>query len=451
MTDPKPPNQDPEDPGPSTEILQLVNASLAAEPGRADLWMMRFEVQKSLGLRQAFAEALAQCWRDERVARRLDWAAVRALWDELAPGEPPPAGVPLPPARPMPGPFQPSPGAAARRRRFSDVAAAVAGRELAVFAKAYAALHARPGFLDECAQQLAPLLKRPTPLQFAERLSRVAGPHVRIFLKREDLRSVSPELENAAAQAFVASRLARGTLITGNDVDAHSLALAEVAPAFQLRCTVVVRPEDLEGKSGLVARLRGLGARVEAMPTAGMLSADPREGALRLWQKSLGQAHLALSPGAGPSPYPAMANNFQSLLGREVHQQLDAIAADGRPRTLVAAVQSEADSIGLVLPFLTHPELELVFAEPEPGGIESWRPSQRRRAYNGVVREHAWLKGTGRIEHVPIADAQAQAAQRQVMAAEKIGVSLEDGRALALTLLLAQRSGTPHDFVVLVA
>jgi hypothetical protein len=82
--------------GPSTEILHLVNQSLAAEPERADLWMMRFEVQRTLGLKAEFAEGLAQAFRNPRLYRALDWAALRALWEELAPGESPPEGVRLP-------------------------------------------------------------------------------------------------------------------------------------------------------------------------------------------------------------------------------------------------------------------------------------------------------------------------------------------------------------------
>jgi len=271
----------------------------------------------------------------------------------------------------------------------------------------------------------------------------------RIFLKREDLRSVSPELENAAAQCYVATAMGRLTVITGNDVEAHALALAEVAPRFSLKCIVVVRPADLSAKPELVDALRKLGASVEVMGEG--IGTDPRAGAVRLWQKSMGYTHLVLSLGAGPSPYPAMVNSFQSLLGRETAAQLQAQSPAGRPQTWVAAVQSEADSIGFVLPLLSRQDVELVFAEPDPGGVASWRPSARLRAYNGAIREHAWLRGLGRIEHVAIPDAQAAAAQRQVEQLEQARISLEDARAVALAALLIQRDKAPRDYVVLVA
>ena len=438
--------------GPSHEILQLVTASLAAAPERVDLWMMRFDVQKALGLKSEFAKAIVEGWKNPRLIQVLNWPLIRTLWEDLAPGEPVPEGIKLPEPATTAAPAASTAaasGPSGRHHRFADLAAAEAGRELAVLAKAFAALQAQPGFYEDFAQRVAPMLKRPTPLQPAESLMRIVGGQARILLKREDLRHVTPEDEHAAAQAYLATRLGRASVITGNDVYAHSLALARIAPAFQLGCTIVVQPGELEQKPALMEKLRATGARIEVMSRAGMLGTDPREGALRLWMKQIGSAHLALSLGTGPNPYPTMIGSFQSLLGRETAQQLRALGGE-RPLTLVAAVQSEADSIGFVLPRLRS-EVELVFAEPDPGGIASWRPSARLRAYNGAIREHAWLKGTGRIQHIAIPDAQARAAQQQLLQAEKVNVGLEDARAVALTTLLAQRDLRPRDVVVLVA
>jgi tryptophan synthase beta chain len=443
-------------PAPSNEILDLVTESLAAEPERVDLWMMRFEIQKTLGLKREFADALVLGWRHPRLQRLLDWGTVRALWNELAPGEPAPDGIqlPQPGAIPEAAPAPASPAAAAptsarRDRRFADIANRIASRELAVLAKAYAALLTRPGFLEDFSRKVAPLLRRPTPLLLAEGLGRVHGnPNARFFLKREDLRTVTPEQENAAAQCYVGAMMGRLTVITANDVDAHAVAVAEIAPRFSLNCTVVVRPEDLGGKPELIDRLRRLGATIDVMAEG--IGTDPRTGAVRLWQKSMGHTHLVLSLGTGPNPYPAMANSFQSLLGRETDLQLRAHAAEGHARTLVASVHSEADSIGFMLPQLGRREVELMYAEPDPGGVAAWRASVRLRFYNGAMREHAWLRGLGRIEHVAIPDAQARAAQQQLAGVEKIEVSLEDARAVALAGLLCQRDRAPRDYVVLV-
>lgn len=434
------------------EMLKLVEESLTVAPERGDLWMMRFEVQRALGMKQQFRAGLEQAWKKSTVFRQLDWPLLRAMWRELAPGEALPDVIrhsdDAAAAKPV---AVVTPPGTARIRRFSDVAVKVAERELAVLGKAYAALAARPGFLEGFARKVMPLIKRPTPLQLAANLSRASGEHVRIYLKREDGRAVSAELDHAAAQCYIAGLLGRSHVVTANDVDAHALAVAETAPRFKLKATVVVRAEDPHDKPGLIEELRARGAEVEPMPASGMLGNDPREGAVRRWQKSAGATHLVLSLGTAPPPYPAMASAFQSLLGYETELQFRAQGGGARARTMVAAVASEADSLGFMLPQLGRKEVELVYAEPEPGGIASWRASSRLRHYNGAIREHTMLHATGRVEHVALADASAQSARERLARDEGLKASLEDARAVALVQLLAQRDRLPRDFVVLVA
>jgi tryptophan synthase beta chain len=433
------------------EMLRLVEDSLKAAPERGDLWMMRFEVLRNLGLKQEFVAGLVQGWKSTAVSRQLDWNVLRAMWQEPAPGEPLPEMIRLPdaaePARPV---AVATPAGTPRIRRFADIGLKIAERELAVLGKAYAALTQRPGFLEDFARKAMPLLKRPTPLQHAERLSKSAGEHVRIYLKREDQRRTTAELDHAAGQCYIAGLLGRSSVVTANDVDAHALAVAEMAPHFKLKLTVIVRPEDLD-RPDFIAQLRAREAQVEPMPSSGMLGTDPREGAVRFWQKSGGSAHLVLSLGTAPAPYPTMASAFRSLLGHETALQLRSLAGTERPRTWVAALSSEADSLGFVLPQMPRKDAELIYAEPEPGGVASWRASQRLRAYNGAIREHTLLYGTGRVEHVALGDATAQSMRERLARDEGIAISLEDARAVALTLLLTQRNREPRDFVVLVA
>jgi tryptophan synthase beta subunit len=434
------------------EMLRFVEDSLAAAPERGDLWMMRFEVLRTLGMKQEFLAHLVQAWKKAGLARQLDWPLLQGMWQELAPGEPLPEVIKLPDAPAAAGPVAvATPAGTPRIRRFADLAVRIAERELGVLAKAYAALTQRPGFLEDFARKAMPLLKRPTPLQLAERLSKAGGEHVRIFLKREDKRATTAELDHAAAQCYIAGLLGRTRVVTANDVDAHALAVAEMAPHFKLQVTVVVRPEDLVDKPGLVAQLRAREAQVEPMPDTGMLGSDPREAAVRLWQKSAGGTHLVLSLGTAPAPYPAMASAFRALLGHETALQQRALADPARARTWVAALSSEADSLGFMLPQLGRKDVELVYAEPEPGGVASWRASQRLRAYNGAIREHTLLYGTGRIEHVALGDATAASVREQLARDDGIAISHEDARAVALAQLLTQRDRAPRDFVVLVA
>ncbi len=451
---------------PSNEFLQLLNDSLKFAPERADIWMMRFDAMRSLGLKKEFAEAVVQGLATPVVKSQLDLTALRGMWGEIAPGEtfpgepPKPAAPPAPPAGARPaGPAATPPPAATittgthgalRVRRFNDIAVKIAGAELAALAREYNALLIRPNFLEDFSRKTSQLLKRPTPLEYSDAVSRAAGGGgLRVYLKREDRRGVPVEKEHAAAQCYIGSQLGKTSVVTGNDVDAHALAVAEVAPFFKMKCTVVVRPGDLAEKPEFIARLKGLGARVEPMPATGMLGTDPREGAVRVWQKAGADMHLALSLGMAPAPYTAMANNFQALLGRETDSQYTTTASFlNRPRTMVAAVGSEADSIGFVLPFLNRRDIRVAYAEPEPGGRAAWRPSHRLKPYNGQVREHSWLRGVGRIQHVPVPDADAEALRGR-LAREGITVGLEDARAVALTAILGQGDPTPRDFVVL--
>lgn len=443
---------------PASGFLSVINDSLSFHPERADLWMTRFDVLRSMGYKREFAQAVAQAVADAKINRQLKWPDVRAMWEEVAPGEPFPndaevqrlGAPPAPPAaKPAPGP-RPAAAAPAKPRRFKDIAVTIAGAELSAMAKAYGAVSLRPGFLEDFARKTGRLLNRPTPLEYSDTLSRAAGSGMRVYLKREDQRGVSVEVEHAAAQCYIGSLLGKPHIVTGNDVDTHALAVATVAPFFNLKCTIVVRPGDPRDKPKLMADLKALGAQVEAMPAQGMISTDPREGALRAWQKSAGSTHLVLSLGMAPAPHTAMANAFQALLGREADSQYAPMASLlNRPRTLVAAVGSEADSIGFVLPFLNRREIRVVYAEPEPGGVASWRPSVRLRAYNGQIREHAWLRSTGRIQYVAVADADANEA-RVRLARDGIKVGPEDARAAALALILGHGDPTPRDFLVLV-
>jgi tryptophan synthase beta subunit len=451
----------------SSGFLTMLNESLSFHPDKADLWMIRFDVLRSLGYKDVFRQSLVEASASAKVRKELNWPDLRRMWDEVAPGEPFPIDAEerierkadadellpdLPAAAPGPSMEERRTGAIpiAGIRRFNDIAVRIAAPELAVLSKAYNALALRPGFFEDYTRRTQAMLQRPTPLEYNERLSQAAGTEKRVYLKREDLRGVPVESEHAAAQCYIGSMLGKKHVVTGNDVDLHSLEVATVARFFQMKCTVVVRPADLKDKPDLIEELQMLEAQVLPAPPAGMMGTDPREGAVRLWKRMAGSAHLILSLGMAPAPYPAMANAFQSLMGREADRQYAEMAALlKRPHTLIAAVGSEADSIGFVLPFLNRREIRVAFAEPEPGGAASWRPGVRLRPYRGQIREHSWLRGAGRSQYVPVPDA-AAAAMRERLLRDKINISLEDARAVALADVLGHGDQTPRDFLVLV-
>jgi tryptophan synthase beta chain len=439
--------------GVSTELVDLLTDSIGVSPERADLWMMRFEMYRSLGMKPEFHDAIVDAWTKPRVRRLLDWPTINALWDAVAPGEGLPSGVtPNLSEAPPPGatatggvPAAPWQG----NRRFADVAMQIAGAELNALSQAYGSMRAQAGFYSSFARHVAPILNRPSPLQLSGPLTHAFGGPARVWLKREDKLRHSPELGNAVAQCYLATLLGKSGIISGNDVDMHAVALATIGPRFNLEVTICVRAEDQQKRPEVVARLRALKANIVIAPTSGLITHDPREAALRYWQTAQ-QLHLALSLGTGPRPYPTMVSDFQSLLGRETALQVRAQAGMSRPWNFVAAVNSEADSIGFMLPHLPIPQIPLYYAEPDRNSRVA-HASTRTRAYNGLRREHAWLKASGRIGYGFIPDEQAQAAQDQVKRLEGFAISLEDARAIAEAQRLALSSAKECEIVVLVA
>jgi tryptophan synthase beta chain len=430
----------------ANEILDVLLVMLRENPARADLWLMRFDILRTVGLKDDFASALKEAYDSKALRADLDWASVRRMWDDLTGGESPPQGIVLPKSA-----SNSIVKATPKVRRFSDIALELAGSELGQLSRDYQQLRSRPNFLSDFARGTRDALKRPTPLHHAAALEAELGGSNRIFLKREDLHKNTPESEMAAAHAHIAVALGRKFILTGNDVDEFSLALARMAPRFGLKLTVIVGLLEMDYKTELVAQLRALGAEVDVLHSGEVKTQDPREAALRLWTRMTNTCHLALSFGTGPNPYPRMVSDFQMLLGYECELQLRA-RSSSRPRALVATVHSEADSIGFMLPYLKRADMELFYSEPlDATGRSVWKPSARLRAYNGAKREHAWLRASGRITHVPITDTHAREMQERVHKLEGFVISFEDARAVALAAGLCKGDAGERDIVVLVA
>lgn len=432
----------------ASEILDLLMMALKENPLRADLWLMRFDILRTIGLKDDFASALEEAFANPTLRREINWVSVRRMWDELTGGQPPPEGVVLPKPRPeIPGGEEKN----TPTRRFSDLALQVAGDELKQLAEEYQAIRSNPHFFMDFAKATHEELNRPTPMHHAQALQRNLGSSSRIFLKREDQHNCTAETDMAAAHVHIATLLNRKFMITGNDVDDFSLALAQAAKRHGLKLTVIVGLLEMDNNEGLVSELRELGADVKVMDSNELMSNDPREGALRLWARRSKTCHLALSFGTGPNPYPRIVSDFQMLLGYESELQLRALGSINRDRTLVAAVHSEADSIGFMLPYLKRADIDLFYAEPSNSDARTaWASSKRLRAYNGARREHSWLQASGRITHIPISDSQAQEFQNRVQQLEGFTISLNDARAVALAAGLVTGVSGDNDVVVLV-
>ncbi len=336
-----------------------------------------------------------------------------------------------------------------------------------------------PGFQAELDADLAHFVGRPSPLYFAERLSREAG-GARIYLKREDLNHTGAhKINNTVGQALLAKRMGKTRIIAETGAGQHGVASATVAARLGMECVVYMGAEDIRRQAINVYRMRLLGATVVAVESGSKTLKDALNEALRDWVTNIDNTFYIIGTVAGPHPYPAMVRDFQAIIGREARGQI--MEQEGRlPDALVACVGGGSNAIGLFHPFLDDPEVALHGVEGGGDGIETGRHAAPLCAgsagvlhgnrtylmedrdgqiiethsisagldYPGVGPEHAWLKDTGRAQYAAVTDAEALAAFHQLTRIEGIMPALESSHALAYATRLA--AGMDKDRIIIV-
>jgi tryptophan synthase beta chain len=336
-----------------------------------------------------------------------------------------------------------------------------------------------PGFQAELDADLAHFVGRPSPLYFAERLTREAG-GARIYLKREDLNHTGAhKINNTVGQALLAKRMGKTRIIAETGAGQHGVASATVAARLGMECVVYMGAEDIRRQAINVYRMRLLGATVVAVESGSKTLKDALNEALRDWVTNIDNTFYIIGTVAGPHPYPAMVRDFQAIIGREARGQI--MEQEGRlPDALVACVGGGSNAIGLFHPFLDDPEVALHGVEGGGDGIETGRHAAPLCAgsagvlhgnrtylmedrdgqiiethsisagldYPGVGPEHAWLKDTGRAQYAAVTDAEALAAFHQLTRIEGIMPALESSHALAYATRLA--AGMDKDRIIIV-
>jgi tryptophan synthase beta chain len=320
--------------------------------------------------------------------------------------------------------------------------------------------------------QLADLLKnfagRPTPLQFAKRLTeKLGGP--RIYLKREDLlHTGAHKINNAIGQGLLAVRMSKPRIVAETGAGQHGVASATIAAHLGLECTVYMGTEDMARQAPNVARMRILGAQVVGVDSGSRTLKDAINEAMRDWVTNVRNTHYLLGSVLGAHPYPTMVRDFQSVIGREAREQI--LAAEKRlPTHLFACVGGGSNAIGLFYNFLRDADVKMIGVEAGgrgtgPGehaarlgseqGYSGARPGVLHGTYTYVLQdlhgqisathsisagldypaigpEHAWLADERRAEYFAISDAAALDAARLLCRSEGIIPALESAHALA--------------------
>ena len=335
--------------------------------------------------------------------------------------------------------------------------------------KQYNSLWASPEFQAEFDRDLADYVGRPSPLYFAERLTRETG-GARIFLKREDLNHTGAhKVNNTIGQALLAKHLKKPRIIAETGAGQHGVASATVAARLGLECCVFMGEEDVQRQALNVYRMKLLGAKVIAVGSGTKTLKDAMNEAMRDWVTNVDNTFYIIGTVAGPHPYPKMVRDFQAIIGREARRQC--LEKTGRlPDALVACVGGGSNAIGLFYPFLGDESVQLYgveagglglatgkhaaplnagkpgvlhgnrtyLMEDENGQITATHSVSAGLDYPGVGPEHAWLKDVGRANYVAVTDEEALDAFRRLTRVEGIMPALESSHAIAHGLKLAK-------------
>ncbi|HCB44452.1 MAG TPA: tryptophan synthase subunit beta, partial [Pseudomonas sp.] len=236
--------------------------------------------------------------------------------------------------------------------------------------QAYNEARAEPAFIAELDQFNAEFVGRPSPLYFAERLTEQYG-GAKIFLKREELNHTGAhKINNCIGQALLARRMGKQRIIAETGAGMHGVATATVCARFGLQCVVYMGATDIHRQRDNVARMRLLGAEIVPVTSGTGTLKDAMNEALRDWVTNVDNTFYMIGTVAGPHPYPTLVRDFQSIIGREAHQQM--LAREGRlPDSLVACIGGGSNAMGLFHPFLDYPEVQMVGVEAAGHGIET--------------------------------------------------------------------------------
>jgi len=327
-------------------------------------------------------------------------------------------------------------------------------------------------FQRELEYYLKEFCGRPTPLYFAERLTRELG-GAKIYLKREDLlHTGAHKINNCIGQILLARRMGKTRIIAETGAGQHGVATATVAAMFGLKCVIYMGVVDCERQALNVYRMKMLGADVVPVKAGQQTLKEAINEAMRDWVTNVRTTHYILGTVYGAHPYPVMVRNFQRVIGDEARRQI--LEKEERlPDLLVACVGGGSNAMGLFYPFLEDASVKMVGVE---AGGEGIRPNKHAARFQGgslgvlqgtrsfllqdeygqiqlthsvsagldyaaVGPEHAWLRDQGRVEYTYATDEKALDAFMKLARWEGIIPALESAHAIAEVIRRAPQLG----------
>ena len=328
--------------------------------------------------------------------------------------------------------------------------------------KAYNDARIDKSFLSEMSYYQKHYIGRPSPLYFAERMTKHFG-GAKLYLKRDELNHTGAhKINNVLGQALLAKRMGKTRIIAETGAGQHGVATATACALFNMECEVFMGAEDVKRQKPNVERMRLLGAKIHPVISGTGTLKDAMNEALRYWVTNAETHFYIIGTAAGPHPYPQMVRDFQSVIGTEAREQI--LEAENRlPNALVACIGGGSNAIGLFYPFLDDTDVAIFGVEAAGKGLGSGLHAASLAGgtpgilhgnrtyllqnddgqitdahsisagldYPGIGPEHSWLHDIGRVNYVSATDEEALVAFQLCARLEGIIPALEPSHALA--------------------
>lgn len=325
-----------------------------------------------------------------------------------------------------------------------------------------------PEFNRELTDLLNNYANRPSLLYYAEKMTKDLG-GARIYLKREDLNHTGAhKINNVLGQALLAKKMGKTRLIAETGAGQHGVATATAAALMDMECVVYMGKLDMERQALNVYKMRLLGAEVRAVDTGTGTLKDAVSETFREWTNRIEDTHYCLGSVMGPHPFPTMIRDFQSVISKEIKEQL--MEKEGRlPDAVIACVGGGSNAIGSFYNFINDKSVKLIGCEAAGRGIDTFETAATINTgrlgifhgmksyfcqdkygqiapvysisagldYPGIGPEHAMLHDSGRAQYVAITDEEAVNAFEYMSRMEGVIPAIESAHAVAYAMKLA--------------
>lgn len=334
--------------------------------------------------------------------------------------------------------------------------------------EAYAHYSKDKNFIDELNDLLKNYAGRPSLLYYAKKMTEDLG-GAKIYLKREDLNHTgSHKINNVLGQVLMAKKMGKTRVIAETGAGQHGVATATAAALLGLECEIFMGLEDTKRQALNVYRMELLGAKVHAVKTGTQTLKNAVNETMAEWSKRIHDTHYVLGSVMGPHPFPTIVRDFQSVISREIKEQI--LDIEGRlPNAVLACVGGGSNAMGTFYEFINNKEVRLIGCEAAGCGIDTDKTAATMNCgklgifhgmksyfcqdengqiapvysisagldYPGVGPEHSYLKDIGRAEYVAITDDEAVSAFEYLSKVEGIIPAIESAHALAYARKLA--------------